>query len=253
MKDEEIEKAINEGDSKAVKRLLNKYSHSSLDDHLKTTLELIRSELVHNSSKQKINALFSIALTLADHGADINTHTDSDHTFILLCVDHKKQKYLKECLDNHIEKIDAESFFDALGRATENKDMTLMMLRNSHFDYTNYRALHIMAENGCIDGMQWLLDHGCDIDMRDGDDSTPLICAAAFGEKQIITFLLDHGANPLLRNVHGENAIDMLCKCFDNRTYDKHVFKILESAMENRQLNNAILNVDAERKEDLQF
>ena len=60
-------------------------------------------------------------------------------------------------------------------------------------------ALHIASEHGSIAAIELLLSGGLSVDSRDGAGNTPLVCAAACGQIEAVNYLLEHGADPLLK------------------------------------------------------
>lgn len=69
--------------------------------------------------------------------------------------------------------------------------------------------LHLAAALGNVDAVQDLLKDGAPRDQLADDRSTPLMEAATNGRTEVAQFLLDHGANPSLRNASGERAVDL--------------------------------------------
>ena len=56
-------------------------------------------------------------------------------------------------------------------------------------------ALHFAAIHGQIEAARWLLDHGADLEARDGDfHATPLSWANEKGQTAMVAFLLGRGA-----------------------------------------------------------
>jgi len=65
---------------------------------------------------------------------------------------------------------------------------------------------------GDITNVQRLVQAGVNVNCQSskGTKYTPLHWAVFEHEYQIASFLLDHGANPNLRDIHGETAVDLL-------------------------------------------
>ena len=57
------------------------------------------------------------------------------------------------------------------------------------------RALFLAIENGHIDAVKLLIEHGADLTIRDKNGDTYLHCAAEYGQDDIIELLLDSGMN----------------------------------------------------------
>jgi ankyrin repeat protein len=67
----------------------------------------------------------------------------------------------------------------------------------NHMNWHHVTLLHDMAQEGDIPKARLLLDHGADINPVDEEyRSTPLGLAARWGKREMVAFLLEHGADP---------------------------------------------------------
>ena len=71
-----------------------------------------------------------------------------------------------------------------------------------------WTPLHYAATHGHIAVMNLLLDNHAYIDAASPNGSTPLMMAAMYGTPAAVKLLLEAGADPLLKNDQGLNAID---------------------------------------------
>jgi ankyrin repeat protein len=73
-------------------------------------------------------------------------------------------------------------------------------------------ALHLLAKRNDIIAVQWLLDHGADVNARAeyfGSSVTPLHMAAGSGSADVVRVLLDAGADPHVRDTRFDgDAVD---------------------------------------------
>jgi uncharacterized protein len=66
-----------------------------------------------------------------------------------------------------------------------------------HMTWHNVTLLHDMAQSGEVAKARLLLDHGADIDAVDDEyRTTPLGMAARWGQRKMVSFLLERAANP---------------------------------------------------------
>ena len=84
----------------------------------------------------------------------------------------------------------------------------LLIDKGAHVNKTGWTPLHYAATNGHLDVMRLLLDRYAYIDAESPNSTTPLMMAARYGTAAAVKLLLDEGADPLLKNQLGLNAID---------------------------------------------
>jgi ankyrin repeat protein len=65
-------------------------------------------------------------------------------------------------------------------------------------------SLHRAAEDGILEQVQAHLNKGCNINALDKDKMSPLHHAVFNGHKEIVTLLLEHGANINLKGQEGQ-------------------------------------------------
>jgi ankyrin repeat protein len=51
-----------------------------------------------------------------------------------------------------------------------------------------------------------LLDHGAQVNLQTGTGATALFAAASRGHCQVVNMLLEHGADPLIKDKQGRSA-----------------------------------------------
>ena len=67
----------------------------------------------------------------------------------------------------------------------------------NHMSWHRLTLLHHMAASGELEKARLLLDHGADLDPIDLEyQSTPLGVAVRFGRPELVTLLLERGADP---------------------------------------------------------
>ena len=72
---------------------------------------------------------------------------------------------------------------------------------------TGEGALHIVVKRGDLPYANYLLQHGADPNLRDGQGNTPLLIAVTYGQAGVIPLLLTARANPNLGNSAGETPL----------------------------------------------
>ena len=68
-------------------------------------------------------------------------------------------------------------------------------------------ALHIVVKRGDLPYANYLLQHGADPNLRDGQGNTPLLVAVSAGQVGLVSLLITAQANPNLGNTAGETPL----------------------------------------------
>ncbi len=106
----------------------------------------------------------------------------------------------------------------------------LLISKNADVNKTGWAPLHYAATNGHLEVMSLLLDENAYIDAASPNGTTPLMMAAHYGTPSAVKLLLEAGADPMLKNVQGLNAID-----FANRGERKESAEIIAAFVRGRQ------------------
>jgi ankyrin repeat protein len=91
-------------------------------------------------------------------------------------------------------------------------------------DESGMTALHWASLNGHVSTVEKLIAAGADIDRVNGGLNSSLLLAAAFGHRDVIFTLLDHGADMSLRNLKDH---DCLMMSVTHGSYGTHLSEII--------------------------
>jgi ankyrin repeat protein len=69
--------------------------------------------------------------------------------------------------------------------------------------------LHLVSEQGNLDGAQFLLDSGADAKARDKDNMTPLHLALKNGHLKVVQLLIKRGVDPDVRGKDDQTALHL--------------------------------------------
>jgi len=67
--------------------------------------------------------------------------------------------------------------------------------------------LHTAADRGYLRIVEFLLEHGANPNMKNNYGSTPLHYAAMYGYPEVVELLLEHGANPNIQSNYGSTPL----------------------------------------------
>lgn len=83
-----------------------------------------------------------------------------------------------------------------------------LIKKGADINKTGWTPLHYAATNGHVNVMTLLLDENAYIDAASPNGTTPLMMAAHYGTPSAVKFLLEAGADPLLKNDQHLTALD---------------------------------------------
>jgi len=154
-----------------------------------------------------------MAAFLLDHGADINAADDSGHTPLRGAVELGTAAMVELLLKRGAEpnpKTADEPEESLVGLALEYSKVEIadVLLRHgATFDPNGPWYLHEAASNGRAEALEWLLQHGAEVDRPDQEGATALLNAAASGHHEIVARLIAHHANPAAHNQKGGSLL----------------------------------------------
>ena len=80
--------------------------------------------------------------------------------------------------------------------------------KGAEINRPGWTALHYAAASGSLPITRKLLEHAAYIDAESPNKTTPLMMAARSGHEKVVVLLLEEGADVLLKNELGLDAID---------------------------------------------
>ena len=84
----------------------------------------------------------------------------------------------------------------------------LLISKDADVNKAGWTPLHYAATHGDAEIIRLLLDHHAFVNAESPNGTTPLMMAAQYGSTGAVKLLLDEGAEPLLKNEQGLNALD---------------------------------------------
>ena len=72
----------------------------------------------------------------------------------------------------------------------------------------NTKPLHLASRRGFLELVNYLVKEGADVNARGAWELTPLHYTAVFDQPSITSSLLNHGADPCLKDAKGNTALD---------------------------------------------
>ena len=127
---------------------------------------------------------------LLEHGADVNSQSDNLWTPLHLASSHQILEVVPILLE-HGADIDSR---------TDKGEIPLSLVFKD--DYC--------SEDEVLPFVQFLLDHGTNVNAQDKDHKTPLLLAMKRLWHKIFRVLLEHGADPNVKDNHGRISLHVL-------------------------------------------
>jgi uncharacterized protein len=149
-----------------------------------------------------------IVKTLAAHGADVNAQEHyKNQTALMWAAAERHADVVKFLLDHGADsKVQSSMRESKIPKLSAASSVTPM-------SRGGLTAMHFSAREGDVTSAGYMLDAGADINIGDGDGTSPLTVAILNKQYTFAKFMLDRGANPNVADVRGEAslyaAIDM--------------------------------------------
>lgn len=152
--------------------------------------------------------------TLLQRGFDSNVKDPKGVPGLLLALQEPSPKAAQVLIDWPKTKVELRNAHDEsplmMASLKGQTDVVRRLIaRDADVNKPGWTALHYAATHGHTEIMTLLLDNHAYIDADAPNGNTPLMMAAFFGTPSAVKLLLEAGADPLLRNKGGQNAIDL--------------------------------------------
>lgn len=159
--------------------------------------------------------------TLLKRGFDANTLNPAGEPGLILAVREPSLKVATALINWPKTKVETRNRQDEspLMLASLKGYMELcqqLIAKGADVNKPGWAPLHYAATHGHLPVMALLLDNNAYIDAASPNGTTPLMMAAHYGTPAAVKLLLEAGADPLLKNIQGLNAIDFAYRA--NRT-----------------------------------
>lgn len=158
------------------------------------------------------------AIKLLEHGVKIDEMNQKGNTAVMLAVrfgfDDLALELIERKANINIKNGDGQTAL-ALSVANDRRDLTLKLIEKGA-EIKGSHAIHAAVQSGLIDQGEvilQLLSKGADIDEKDtnNDGRTALMAAVLYSYTELVSLLLDHGANPNVKDDFGETALLTVC------------------------------------------
>jgi ankyrin repeat protein len=150
---------------------------------------------------------------LLQRGFDANARDESGQTALCLAVRERSDQVVDALLKHPQIDLNAQNsagetalMFAALQGRLELASR--LIARGAAISQDGWNALHYAATGPEPKVVALLLQRGAPIEARSPNGTTALMMAARYGSEQSVTLLLEHHADPTLRNDRGMNAAD---------------------------------------------
>jgi len=103
------------------------------------------------------------------------------------------------------------------------------------FDHPFTIEIWFAARVGWLEVMKLFIDSGCDVDVKNTNGQTPLMCACEHRQEAMVAYLLSLGADPNTRDIHDSTPLHYAYMCFDQC---KSIPEMLEKAGADHSVKN---------------
>lgn len=153
---------------------------------------------------------------LAQRGFDLNTRNAEGEHGLYLAIRDEAPQVADFLLSQKVVDVEARTSKDEsplMIAAIKGKlDLAKRLIgRKAEVNKTGWTPLHYAASHAGDDSsamVRLLIEHHAYIDAESPNKTTPLMMAAHYGSAAVVKLLLEEGADPLLKNEQGLNAID---------------------------------------------
>lgn len=185
-------------------------------------MDIIGNTALHYAIDENV-AMVSILLQSGAKVDTINCKFDTPLNLIATTNDTG----IARLLINHGAKVDRKTITSAVERNHVN--MVGLLLDNGIIDqvddYHN-SFLHLAVFAGSLEVAELLLKRGFELDCRNNEKDTPLLCAAYLKDKEMVSLLLEYGANTKAQN-------SLSCSSLYYAVYNNN-YELAELLLENK-------------------
>jgi ankyrin repeat protein len=153
---------------------------------------------------------------LLRRGFDPNTRDAKGQVGLVIALKQESQKAFEAILAARNTQVDARNAQDEsplmMAAIKGNEDAVKQLIaRDADVNKTGWAPLHYAASGGTEQHLRiaaLLLENHAYIDAASPNGTTPLMMAAQYGSSDMVTFLLQEGADPALKNGLGLTAVN---------------------------------------------
>nr|XP_022287241.1 protein phosphatase 1 regulatory subunit 12A-like isoform X14 [Crassostrea virginica] len=151
-----------------------------------------------------------IARYLLEQKANVAAVNNDGDLAIDICEDNEMRKILQEEMDNQgVDADAARSEEESQMMQDANKWLNNKSVKEKKHPKTGATALHVAAAKGYMKVMSILLKAGADVNSQDYDGWTPLHAAAHWGQEEACKTLVDHMCDMQIKNNGGQTPYDV--------------------------------------------
>lgn len=182
----------------------------------------------------------SLAKYLIAHGADVNHLNKNNETAVTFLFG---RTYYSDRLFNYYFSLENVSKDAALVQASiyGQDEFDLLLDKGANPAAFNSKSLITALDHGKYDLAITLIKNGAEIETKNNNGDTAIICASQYGSLESIKVLLGYGANINAKNNKGNTAL-VIAK---QQGYT-NVVTLLENALEKQQLLASIMSGSVE-------
>ena len=181
---------------------------------------------------------FKVVELLLKHGANVNYMAGDCLTPLYMAV-REGDFEVVELLLKHGADVNSRDLPLHMAVRRGNFEVVELLLKHGadlhSRDEKGKTPMHLASDNviaGSSDVAQLLLERGADVNSQDNDYATPLLIAVHHPDNPTGSFLLDHGADPNVKNDDGDSLMHLLFSCNWMSNSESDVLSLTRSLLE---------------------
>jgi len=167
-------------------------------------------------------------------GVEFDVSNKNLDNFLAYALINKREDLVQEFLKLDSGEISRPKLINVM-LSLRNTELVRKLIKNSIFTDKDGELLQTAIINNEIDIAEELIEKGIPVNIRfEYLEETPLMLAVEGGQKELVRFLLEKGADVDLADIYGDNSLHIACNCEDVEIFNMVVDKCSDINKKNK-------------------